>query len=51
MTAQHDIMDIGVNLAHRSFHADRKAVIQRAFDPGVNAMVITGTSLTTKGWN
>ena len=44
MTERHDIIDIGVNLAHRSFHADRKAVIQRAFDAGVNAMVITGTS-------
>lgn len=44
MTEQHDIVDIGVNLAHRSFHGDRKAVIQRAFDAGVRTMVITGTS-------
>jgi TatD DNase family protein len=44
MIEQHDIIDIGINLAHRSFNADRKAVIQRAFDAGVKAMVITGTS-------
>jgi len=47
MTEQHDIVDIGVNLAHRSFHADRQAVIQRAFDAGVRTMVITGTSLAS----
>jgi TatD DNase family protein len=47
MTELHDIIDIGVNLAHRSFHADRKAVIQRAFDAGVSTMVITGTSLAS----
>ena len=44
MTEPHDIVDIGVNVAHRSFHVDRKAVIQRAFDAGVRTMVITGTS-------
>jgi len=44
MTALYDIIDIGVNLAHRSFHGDRKEVIQRAFDAGVRTMVITGTS-------
>jgi len=44
MPGQYDIVDIGVNLAHRSFHADHKAVIQRAFDAGVRTMVITGTS-------
>ena len=42
-----DIVDIGVNLAHRSFHADRKTVIQRAFNAGVRTMVITGTSLAS----
>ncbi|MGA2247140.1 MAG: TatD family hydrolase [Verrucomicrobiota bacterium] len=44
MKENRDLIDIGVNLAHRSFHGDRKAVIQRAFDAGVNVMVITGTS-------
>ena len=47
MTELHDIIDIGVNLAHMSFHGDRKAVIQRAFEAGVRTMVITGTSLTS----
>jgi len=45
MAECYDIIDIGVNLAHRSFKQDRKAVIQRAFDAGVNVMVITGTNL------
>ena len=44
MTQRHDIVDIGVNLAHRSFNGDRKAVIQRAFTAGVRTLVITGTS-------
>ena len=44
MPGRYDIIDIGVNLAHRSFHADRKAVIQRAFEIGVRTMIITRTS-------
>jgi len=40
------IVDIGVNLAHRSFQSDRKEVIERAFAAGVGVMVVTGTSLT-----
>jgi TatD DNase family protein len=43
----HEIIDIGVNLAHRSFHKDREAVIQRAFAAGVRTMIITGTSLAS----
>jgi Tat protein secretion system quality control protein TatD with DNase activity len=39
------IVDIGVNLAHRSFHKDRAQVIQRAFEAGVRTMITTGTSL------
>ncbi len=45
MNESHDIIDIGVNLAHRSFRADRKQVIERAFAAGVQRMVITGTSV------
>jgi TatD DNase family protein len=45
MNEPHDIVDIGVNLAHRSFRADRKQVIERAFAAGVRRMVITGTSV------
>jgi TatD DNase family protein len=42
---RHDIIDIGVNLAHRSFHADLDDVIARAFAAGVTTMVITGSSV------
>ncbi|SRR6266571_617121 len=45
MEQSHDIVDMGVNLAHRSFQADRKEVIERAFAAGVWTMIITGTSL------
>ena len=45
MSEPHDIDDIGVNLAHRSFRADRKQVIERAFAAGVRRMVIIGTSV------
>lgn len=45
MEQLHDIVDIGVNLAHRSFSADRKQVIARAFAAGVRRMILTGTSL------
>lgn len=41
-----DLVDIGVNLAHRSFHTDRKQVIERAFAAGVRTMIITGASVT-----
>jgi TatD DNase family protein len=40
-----ELVDIGVNLAHGSFRADRDAVIARAIAAGVRHMVITGTSL------
>jgi TatD DNase family protein len=39
------LVDIGVNLTHRSFAHDREAVIARAAAAGVRALVITGTSL------
>ncbi len=40
-----ELVDIGVNLAHRSFHADRDEVVRRAFATGVGTMVVTGTSV------
>ena len=43
----HETIDIGVNLAHRSFHSDREEVIARAIAAGVRTMIITGTSLAT----
>ncbi len=39
-----ELIDIGVNLAHRRFARDRDAVIARALAAGVRAMIITGTS-------
>jgi len=45
MEQPHNLVDIGVNLGHRSFQADRKQVIERAFAAGVRTMVITGASV------
>jgi TatD DNase family protein len=45
MNVSTNIIDIGVNLAHRSFRMDRKEVIERAFAAGVRTMVITGASV------
>lgn len=39
------LIDIGVNLAHRRFSADRDAVVARALAAGVRMMLITGTSV------
>jgi TatD DNase family protein len=39
-----ELIDIGLNLAHDSFDADRDAVLARARDAGVVQMVITGSS-------
>ena len=40
------LTDIGLNLTHDSFEADRDEVIQRAETAGVARFVITGTSVT-----
>ncbi len=45
MAPPYHLTDIGVNLAHRSFHKDRGEVIARALAAGVQTMVVTGTSL------
>lgn len=39
-----DLVDIGANLAHDSFDADRDAVIERAAEYGVRRLIITGSS-------
>ncbi|WP_435168499.1 TatD family hydrolase [Paenibacillus glycanilyticus] len=39
------IIDIGVNLMHRSFHEDRDQVVARAAENHVTPLIITGTSL------
>src|SRR5437660_4191496 len=41
------LIDIGVNLAHDSYDADRDAVIARAQAAGVVQMLITGSSLAS----
>lgn len=40
-----ELVDIGINLGHRSFAADRAAVVARAVAAGVTRMVVTGTSV------
>jgi TatD DNase family protein len=42
---QPTLVDIGANLGHDSFDADRDAVLARARDAGVVAMVVTGSTL------
>ncbi|MGH8198665.1 MAG: TatD family hydrolase [Steroidobacteraceae bacterium] len=39
------LIDIGANLAHDSFDADREAVIERARGAGIVAIVVTGSTL------
>jgi len=39
------LIDIGLNLMHRSYDMDREQIIERAKIAGVNSMIITGTSL------
>jgi TatD DNase family protein len=41
------LIDIGINLAHDSYDADRAAVIERARAAGVVQLVVTGSSLTS----
>lgn len=41
------LIDIGINLAHDSYDADREAVITRARAAGVTQMVVTGSSLAS----
>ncbi len=42
-----ELIDIGLNLAHRSFAADRAEVMARAQAAGVGHMIITGTNAAT----
>jgi TatD DNase family protein len=39
------LIDIGINLTHDSFDADREAVLSRALDAGVSGMIVTGATL------
>lgn len=38
------IIDIGINLMHRSFNEDRESVVLSAQEAGVSPLIITGTS-------
>jgi TatD DNase family protein len=40
-----EFIDIGINLAHDSFDADRAQVMHRARDAGVVQMIVTGSSV------
>lgn len=40
-----ELVDIGVNLTHRSFANDRPAVLARARAAGVRTLILTGTSV------
>src|SRR5688572_6320168 len=42
-----DLIDIGANLTHSSFDADRDAVLARAAAAGVARILVTGTSVTS----
>ena len=41
------LVDIGINLAHDSYDADRDAVINRAAAAGVTQLVVTGSTLAS----
>jgi TatD DNase family protein len=40
------LIDIGINLAHDSYDADREAVLRRALEAGVEQYIVTGASLS-----
>src|SRR5215813_3330367 len=42
-----ELIDIGINLAHDSYDADRDAVIARARAVGVAQMIVTGSTLAS----
>jgi TatD DNase family protein len=42
-----ELIDIGINLAHDSFDADRAAVLVRAHTAGVSQMIVTGSTLAS----
>lgn len=41
------LIDIGLNLTHDSFDADRDSVVATAIDAGVERMIVTGSSVTS----
>jgi TatD DNase family protein len=47
LTPPTHLVDIGINLAHDSFDADRDAMIERAVRAGVTQLLITGSSVAS----
>lgn len=47
MNTRVGLVDIGINLAHDSFDADREAMIERAERAGVSHFLITGSSIAS----
>jgi TatD DNase family protein len=47
LTSRTSLVDIGINLAHDSFDADRDAMIARATQAGVKHLLITGSSVAS----
>jgi TatD DNase family protein len=47
LTSPTPLVDIGINLAHDSFDADRDALIERAARAGVGHLLITGSSIAS----
>jgi TatD DNase family protein len=45
VTEKPNCIDIGVNLMHRSFNADRERVVEAARAAGVSPLIITGSSV------
>jgi TatD DNase family protein len=45
--ADSPLIDIGINLGHDSYDADREAVLARAYAAGVAQLIVTGSSLAS----
>lgn len=50
MSTSHELVDIGLNLAHDSFDHDRDAVLARAAAAGVTRLLVTGSSIASTRW-
>ena len=42
-----NLIDIGLNLMHKSFRKDRVEIIEQAKEVGVNQFIITGTNINS----
>lgn len=48
-TGRTRVIDIGVNLAHKTFLENWEEVVQRSINAGVDTLMLTGTSLKSSG--